>query len=125
MANLLTIDLDSPDPTLAVHAFLWAMSRQRALRLMPRTEHTLIEHLMREDARVLYYSTACGLVSIVEGKDSPMDDEGLDEMVEVIHLLAKRRKRKRQADKARDLRRETVAADIDAPTTPGLREGEG
>jgi hypothetical protein len=97
MANTI-IDLDSPDPTAALNAFTWAMANARKLGFTPRTEHSLIEHLIRGDAKVIFYSTIGGdLVSIVESEDAFPDDTSEDEWFELIELMSRQRGRRRRA----------------------------
>jgi len=105
MARTITIDLDSPDPTSACNAFLWAMHNARKLGFTPKTTHGLIEHLIKDEVAVMYYSSGSSIVSLVESRDLREDEQSFDDLMEVVSLMAEHRKRRR-------LRKEAQAAEI-------------
>jgi hypothetical protein len=91
--KLASIDLNDADPADAINAFLHVMNRQRSMGLCPRTEHTLAEHLFRGDASIVFYSSAGGILSLVESRDIDPDDAHET----IMFLLERRNARARKA----------------------------
>ena len=88
----ITVQTSNPDPTPAVNAFLWVMSKIRSLGMIPKTELTLAEHLLRGDARIIFYSSAGGIMSLVQSDESIDDEDALD----VLEFIMERRKKRLQ-----------------------------
>lgn len=84
------VQTSNPDPTMAVNAFLWIMNKIRSLGMVPKTEHTLAEHLLRGDAKIIFYSSAGGIISLVQDQESVDDDDAFD----VLEFIMERRKRR-------------------------------
>lgn len=95
--HIVRVDINSADPTDAINAFLHALNRQRALGLCPRTEHILAEHLMRGDAKIVFYSSASGIISLVQDDES-INDEDAFEVLKFIMERRKRRAKERRLD---------------------------
>lgn len=93
---IITVDTANPDPTTAINAFLWCMTRARELRLMPPTEHGLAEHLFRETASVIFYSSMRGVVAIVGDDDLVNDDDDLEFIKFVTERKQKALKERRE-----------------------------
>lgn len=90
------LELDSPDPTKAINAFLWNMNKARSLGFTPKSEHVLAEHLFREDVKLIFYSSANGVISLC-GSEDVLDE---DDSVEILKFVVERRResiRKRKA----------------------------
>lgn len=97
----ITVHTSNPDPTLAINAFLWVMGKIRALGMQPKTEHTLAEHLLRGDAKIIFYSNEDGVISLVQ-KDKSIDDIDAYEVLEFI--IERRKKRAREKGLSHDQR---------------------
>lgn len=97
----ITIDTKNPDPTEAINAFLWCMTKARELGMLPPTEHTLAEHMFRKDAKLIFYSSAGGITALCMDEDA-LDDDDAFEMIEFVAArrkknLAAKREREREA----------------------------
>jgi hypothetical protein len=91
------VDCGSPDPTNAINAFLHNMNKARSLGMIPRTEHVLAEHLFRGDAKVIFYSSLKGVMSIVADDEILSDDDDLEFLKWIVerkkaHLQRRREK---------------------------------
>lgn len=109
------VDIDDADPTAAINAFLQNLNKQRELGLCPRTEHVLAEHLFRGDAKIVFYSSARGIISLVESDDMLDDDDAM----ETLLFIAERRK-KRKAKKAAE-----AASAMSAGTAETAQQAQG
>lgn len=110
-----SVDLNDADPTEAINVFLHVMAKQRSLGLMPRSEHMLAEHLLRGDAKVIFYSNSNGLISLVEGGEIDLEDAH-ETMLFILE------KRKARAIRERETREALAASAIEARSaeTEGL-----
>jgi hypothetical protein len=109
------VDIDDADATDAINAFLHVLNRQRALGLMPRTEHTLAEHLFRGDAKVIFYSSSGGIISLVQDEESINDEDAFD----MVMFIMERRKQR-----ARERREAAITSAIDARSDETLQAAQ-
>ena len=94
-----TVNTANPDPSWAIHAFLRVLEKQRALGLIPPTEHALAAQLLSKSAKVLFYSSASGISALVMDDDA-LTDEDAFEMIEFVMTRRKERLRERREAEA-------------------------
>lgn len=90
------LELDSPDPTKAINAFLWNMSKARSLGFMPSTEHIMAEHFFRGDVRIVFYSSSGGVISLCADDDALDSDDSFEAVKFIMERVAARRKGRRE-----------------------------
>lgn len=100
MPRMTSIDLDNADPTAAVNAFLHNLNKQRSIGLTPRTEHVLAEHLLRGDAKIIFYSSMSGILSICMD-DTAQNDFDDDATFDLVMNVLRRRSERRKAQRAK------------------------
>jgi hypothetical protein len=123
MANqfpTIAVQTQNPDPTPAINAFLWVMPKIRSLGMTPKTEYTLAEHLLRGDAKIIFYSSADGVISLVQSEASINDEDAFD-MLEFVMRRRKKRLQERRAKTANPQQSEIN----DTPAEPNSEIGEG
>lgn len=111
------VDIEDADPTDAINAFLHVLNRQRGLGLCPRTEHTLAEHLFRGDAKIVFYSSASGIISLVQS-DGSDDDDAFDTVMFIMERRKERRRKRREAEAAAMQAPEEAATPHPGPQEP-------
>ena len=109
---IISVNTDTPDPTDAINVFLLNMVRARELGFVPRTEHALAEHLFRQDVKVMFYSSASGIVSLVS------NDDWDEDAFETVQFLMERRIASRRRKRS-DLTRDAIAEDFGISPTKG------
>lgn len=98
MTSFTQIDLDSPDPTEAINAFLWNMNKARSLGFTPPYKWVVAEHFFRDDVSLLYYSARGGAL-LFNAKDETFDsEESWDFLRTLMDRIVERRKVKEAAE---------------------------
>ena len=128
---IITVHTINPDPTNAINAFLWCMSRARDIGMSPPTEHALAEQLFRKDARIMFYSSMNGVASLVmddEAAGELADDDTFDFMISMLRRRAERAKARRaeQAELAAQVDTHPQGGDSSeapAPLSSAVAEG--
>jgi hypothetical protein len=100
MTRPLTIDLDSPDPTNAINAFLWNMNKARALGFTPPNKWTIAEHFLRDDVSLVFYGAGGGTIVLGADEVALDDKESWAFVMQLIERVTERRKAKREAESA-------------------------
>jgi hypothetical protein len=116
------VDTHSPDPTNAINGFLWNMHRAREIGFAPSSEHMMAEHFLRGDVKLVFYSSAGGILSFAADEEALDSEDSFEMMQFMIERVAARRKAKRE-------KAVTDAQGIEAPsggetTQIGSTEGE-
>jgi hypothetical protein len=96
MARFVQIDLESPDPTDAVNAFLWNMRKAKELGFVAPNKWMMAEHFFHGEVGLVFYSSSGGTIALAADEAALDSDDSFEVMKFVMGRVAERRKAKRQ-----------------------------